>query len=192
MPIRIALLGATGMLGREALEVNMADIDVVAYVGSTDTRGKLYKDIWNAKENKLKSHYGQIWKPLSMDSKLEEKQVIGFEDLLGSDDIDIVFSFLAPRFGNLDDQLLAAGFKAFSNSPYKRLDPFIPLCVPQVNPKITTQLQSDYIKSPGCCTIGISLALKTFVDKYDLADINITTFQSLSEGATPYMIMNLW
>ena len=181
MTINIALLGATGMLGRECANylINIADVKVVAYVGSTDTKGKNYKDIWENKENKLKSHYGQIWQKLDMDPNLNAEKVIGFDDLLEmSEEVDVVFSFLAPRFGYLDDKLIENGFKVFSNSPHKRLDQDVPLCIPQINPHVIKS--SNYIKSPGCCTIGISLALKPFVDKYGLKDINITTFQSLS------------
>ena len=184
MTIKVALLGATGMLGRECSSYlfDYADIEVVYYVGSASTQGKPFYDIWKNKEFILKSHYGSIWKELEVDPRIKDVTIIGFDDLLTKkDEVDVVFSFLAPRFGNLDEQLIQEGFTVLSNSPYKRLDTNVPLCIPEVNKYVLeNRVATKYVKSPGCCTIGISLGIVPIVQKYGLQEINITTFQSLS------------
>ena len=96
----------------------------------------------------------------------------------GPSAVDVVLSFLAPRFGHLEDQMLRAGFRLVSISPHARMQH--PLIVPFVNGSSVDFGALRCVKSPNCCSVGASVALRPLVDMFDVQEVFITTFQTLS------------
>ena len=72
-----------------------------------------------------------------------------------------------------------AGSVVIDNSSAFRMDPTVPLVVPEVNPQAIARHQG-IIANPNCSTIGMVVALKPIHDTARIKRIVVTTFQSVS------------
>jgi aspartate-semialdehyde dehydrogenase len=187
----LALIGATGLVGRACATYVAAHPElnyrITHFVGSSESEGKILGEVADEKESKLRSHYGDgFWESDEVvdSAALMDAMVSGVDALLreGPAGCDVVLSFLAPRFGDLEDKLVAQGFRVVSISPHARMAH--PLVVPVVNcnsngaPLDLAALRC--IKSPNCCSVGTSVALLPLVDAFTVSEVFITTFQTLS------------
>lgn len=74
---------------------------------------------------------------------------------------------------------------AIDNSSYFRMDPNIPLCVPEVNPEALLDdddelMKSGIIANPNCSTIQAVVALKPLDDEFYLKRVIYSTYQAVS------------
>jgi aspartate-semialdehyde dehydrogenase len=72
-----------------------------------------------------------------------------------------------------------AGCVVVDNSSAFRMDPKIPLIVPEVNPQ-AVDVSSGIIANPNCSTIQMVVALKPIYDTAGISRIVVTTFQAVS------------
>jgi aspartate-semialdehyde dehydrogenase len=72
-----------------------------------------------------------------------------------------------------------SGCVVIDNSSAFRMDPKVPLVVPEVNPQAIAKHQG-IIANPNCSTIGMLVALKPIHDTARIRRIVVTTFQSVS------------
>ncbi len=72
-----------------------------------------------------------------------------------------------------------AGCVVIDNSSAWRMDPKVPLVVPEVNPD-ALESHSNIIANPNCSTIQMVVALKPIQDAVGIARIVVTTFQAVS------------
>jgi len=85
----------------------------------------------------------------------------------------------APRF-------TAAGAWVVDNSSAFRMEPEVPLVVPEINPALVPALcpsqnsQGGIIANPNCSTIQIALALAPLDQAFGLREVHVTTMQSVS------------
>jgi len=80
----------------------------------------------------------------------------------------------APRAG-------AAGCIVIDNTSQFRMDPDVPLVVPEVNPEAIAGYETkNIIANPNCSTIQMVVALKPIHDKYRIKRIVVSTYQSVS------------
>lgn len=73
----------------------------------------------------------------------------------------------------------AAGAVVIDNSSAFRMDPKVPLVVPEVNPEAALT-HSGIIANPNCSTIQMVVALKPIYDSAGISRIVVTTFQAVS------------
>ncbi len=74
-----------------------------------------------------------------------------------------------------------AGCVVIDNTSQFRMDPEIPLVVPEVNPgDIGKYKKRNIIANPNCSTIQMVVALKPIHDKYKIKRIVVSTYQSVS------------
>jgi aspartate-semialdehyde dehydrogenase len=74
-----------------------------------------------------------------------------------------------------------AGCWVVDNSSYFRLNPQVPLVVPEVNPEALSGLEAGgIIANPNCSTIQMVAALKPLADAAGLAHVNVATYQAVS------------
>ncbi len=73
----------------------------------------------------------------------------------------------------------AAGCVVVDNSSAFRMDPKVPLVVPEVNPN-DVKLHSGIIANPNCSTIQMVVALKPLYDATGIKRIVVTTYQAVS------------
>lgn len=176
----VAVLGATGMVGRRmaGLLSNHPDFELALIVGSPSSEGALFEDVWNAKEVAVRDHYGAFWNPEPFPEGLRGRRVGRFEDILASD-IEVVFSSVPERAGKLEAKLVESGRTVFSNSPYARFDEGIPVIVPEANANVL-ETRHRLVKNPNCVTSGLVTVLTPILQRYGLASVSVTTYQSLS------------
>lgn len=152
--MKVAILGATGMVGRRLAEllISHPEFEVHMLVGGEGSVGLPYRTVWEKKKRELKEHYGaHFWRPYPFPEALGNPRVAGFQDLLRSD-IELVFSSVPERAGHFEEQLLAGGRLVFSNSPYRRFDSDVALIVAEVN---GNEIEGRrLVKNPNCVTSG--------------------------------------
>ncbi len=157
----IAIIGATGNVGREVL-------------GILDDRnfpvGELFALASKNSEGK-KINYAN-------------KKVIKVQDLekFKFKNIDIVISSPGSEISKLYVPVaIKAGAVVIDNTSLFRLNKDIPLVVPEVNPKeISKYKKKKIIANPNCSTIQLVTVLKPLHDKFIIKRVVVSTYQSTS------------
>lgn len=74
-----------------------------------------------------------------------------------------------------------AGAVVIDNTSHFRMDPNIPLVVPEVNPEdIASWRESGIIANPNCSTIQMVLSLKPLDELYGIKRVDVSTYQAVS------------
>lgn len=162
MGYRVVVAGATGNVGREMINI-LAErefpIDELAVVASSRSQGDQIE-------------YGETGKMLTI-KNIEHFDPTGWDMALfaiGSDATKIY----APKFA-------AAGCIVIDNSSLYRMDPDVPLIVPEVNPDaIDGYTARNIIANPNCSTAQMVVALKPLHDKATIKRVVVATYQSVS------------
>ncbi len=154
----VAVVGATGAVGREMvsiLEERKFPVAELVLLASERTEGERIE--FNNKNWTVKK--------LGKDS---------FKD------VDIaLFSAGSERSLKFAPVAVAAGAVVIDNSSAFRMDPKIPLVIPEVNAH-AIEKHSGIIANPNCSTIGLLMALKPIHDAAKVKRVVVTTFQSVS------------
>ncbi len=164
MSYRVAVVGATGNVGREMVNIlaerNFPASEVIA-LASQSSIGKevAYKD----KNLKVKA--------------LEHFDFTGIDFVFSSPGAKVSAGF-APRAG-------AAGAIVIDNTSFFRMDEEVPLVVPEVNahvlkPYFAQAKRKNIIANPNCSTIQMVVALKPLHDLATIKRVNVATYQSVS------------
>ncbi len=74
----------------------------------------------------------------------------------------------------------AAGAVVIDNSSAWRMDPDVPLVVPEVNPEAARERPKGIIANPNCSTIQLVVALKPIHDLSPIAHVVVSTYQAVS------------
>lgn len=161
MGYRVAVVGATGNVGREMLSI-LAErnfpADKVHAVASTRSIG-------------AEVSYGQN-KTLKVES-LDTFDFAGVDIGLFSPGAR-VSAVHAPRAGK-------AGCIVIDNTSQFRMDKDVPLVVPEVNPQAVAQYKKrNIIANPNCSTIQMVVALKPLHDLARIKRVVVATYQSVS------------
>ena len=161
MGYRVAVVGASGNVGREILQT-LADrnfpIDEVFAVASERSAG-------------AEVSFGE-------DDTLKVRNLADF-DFRG---IDIVLSSPgASVSGAFAPKAAAAGAVVIDNTSRFRMEPDVPLVVPEVNPgAIASYTRRGIIANPNCSTIQMVVALKPLHDLVPIKRVVVSTYQSVS------------
>lgn len=176
----VAILGATGMVGRRLARLlsEHPQFDPVLLVGSPSSEGSSFESVWSAKEHAAIDHYGAFWRAEPFPQSLRGRKLGRFQDILDSD-IEVVFSSVPERAGTFEATLIESGRMVFSNSPYARFDEGVPVIVPEANASALDPRQR-LVKNPNCVTSGLVIVLTPLLQRYGLASVSVTTYQSLS------------
>lgn len=156
----VAVVGATGNVGRKFLEIleeRNFPIKELFLFASKRSQGKLMK------------FKGQ---DLTVEELCEENiknKKIDFALFSAGGDTSLKF---APVFAK-------EGAIVIDNSSAWRMDPKVPLVVPEVNPE-DIKWHSGIIANPNCSTIQAMVALKPLNDKYGIKRIVYSTYQAVS------------
>ena len=162
MGYRVVVVGATGNVGREMLNV-LAErefpIEELAAVASSRSTGD-------------EIEFGETGKMLKV-RNVEHFDFAGWDIALfaaGSD----VSKVYAPKAA-------AAGCVVIDNSSLYRMDPDVPLIVPEVNPDaIDGYKAKNIIANPNCSTAQLVVALKPLHDAARIKRVVVATYQSVS------------
>ncbi len=162
MGYRIVVAGATGNVGREMLNIlaeRQFPIDELAVLASSRSQGDMVE-------------FGDTGKTFKVQN-IENFDPAGWDIALfaiGSEGTKIH----APRFA-------AAGCTVIDNSSLYRMDPDVPLIVPEVNPEaISGYVKRNIIANPNCSTAQLVVALKPLHDYAKIKRVVVATYQSVS------------
>ncbi|MBX6367834.1 MAG: aspartate-semialdehyde dehydrogenase [Rhodospirillales bacterium] len=161
MGFRVAVVGATGNVGREML-TTLAErefpVDDVVALASSRSIGK-------------EVSFGE-------DKTLKVRDLETF-DFKG---IDIVLSSPGAKVSAVHSPRAAkAGAVVIDNTSYWRMDPEVPLVVPEVNPgAVAGYAKKGIIANPNCSTIQMVVALKPLHDLAKVKRVVVATYQSVS------------
>jgi len=161
MGYKVAVVGATGNVGREML-VTLAErnfpADEVVALASSKSIGKQV----SFGENKV----------------LTVKDVATY-DFTGT---DIALFSAGGKVAEVHGPRAAkAGCVVIDNSSFWRMDPEIPLVVPEVNPQaLAGYAKRNIIANPNCSTIQMVVALKPLHDIAKIKRVVVSTYQSTS------------
>ena len=156
----IAIVGATGNVGRKTLEVlqqKNLNIDNLYLVASPNSAGKQLE--FNGKKYSI-------------------------ENLETYDFSKAKITFFAAG-GKISEQYAEKAAKhttVIDNSSYFRMDPEVPLIVPQVNAKDIQNMKKNIIANPNCSTAQLVLVLKPLHDLFKIKRVIVSTYQSVSGG----------
>lgn len=177
--ISVGILGATGMVGQKFVELLSSHpwFEIVALAASDRSIGKRYGDAmkWSM--------------PTALSQKIADMPVVTCRPDLPC---NVVFSGLDSSVaGEIEQSFAKAGFKVISNSSNHRMDPVVPLLVPEINSEHLKLMQHQQfgqgaiVTNPNCSVIGITIALKPLLDKWDIEAVNVVTLQALSGAGYP-------
>jgi len=156
----VAVAGATGAVGGAMLDV-------------------LARRDFPLDELRLLASERSVGKTLTFKGKEIPVQLLSKEAFAG---IDIaLFSAGATRSFDFAPAAAAAGAVVIDNSSAYRMDPEIPLVVPEVNAHaIARYKKRGIIANPNCSTIQMLVALKPIHDKVRIKRIVVSTYQAVS------------
>jgi aspartate-semialdehyde dehydrogenase len=108
-------------------------------------------------------------------------------DALAAGDIDLaLFSVGTPASRELVPHVVRGGAVAVDKSAAYRLDPSVPLVVPEVN-GASALAHDGILANPNCCTIPLTCVLKPLHDASGLARVRVSTYQSVSGAGAQRM-----
>ena len=159
---RVAVVGATGNVGREILNIlaerqfPLAEVAAVASARSTGDE----------------VDFGESGETLKV-KNLDHFDFSGWDMALFAAGSEIS-KLHVPRAA-------AAGCTVIDNSSLFRMDPDVPLIVPEVNPEaISGFAKKNIIANPNCSTAQLVVALKPLHDAATIKRVVVATYQSVS------------
>jgi aspartate-semialdehyde dehydrogenase len=156
--MRVAVVGATGMVGEIMLQVlaerNFPVTELIP-VASEKSVGKEIE--WK----------GNTYKVVGLQTAADMKPEIALFSAGGETSLE-----WAPKFA-------AAGTTVIDNSSAWRMDETKKLVVPEINASILTK-EDKIIANPNCSTIQMLMALAPLHAKYDIKRIVVSTYQSIT------------
>ncbi|MGZ5987247.1 MAG: aspartate-semialdehyde dehydrogenase, partial [Caulobacteraceae bacterium] len=160
MGYRVAVVGATGNVGREMLnileEVNFP-VDKIHAIASRKSIG-------------VEVNFGD--------------RIIKCEDIAQFDfsSVDVVLMSVSGDFSReWSPKIGATGAIVIDNSSAFRMDPDVPLVVPEVNPDdVEWADRKNIIANPNCSTAQLVVALKPLHDRARIKRVVVSTYQSVS------------
>ena len=156
--MKVAVVGATGMVGEIMLQVlaerNFPVTELIP-VASEKSVGKEIE--WK----------GNTYKVVGLQTAVDMKPEIALFSAGGETSLE-----WAPKFA-------AAGTTVIDNSSAWRMDATKKLVVPEINASVLTK-EDKIIANPNCSTIQMVMALAPLHTKYDIKRIVVSTYQSIT------------
>jgi len=158
--MNIAIVGATGNVGRKTLEViekKNFKFDNLYLVASPKSAGK--------KINFRNKNY-----------EVENLETYDFSKA------NITFFAAGGKIAEKYAEKAAKHTTVIDNSSFFRMDPDVPLIVPQVNGSEVKKMKKNIIANPNCSTAQLVLVLKPLHDLFKIKRVIVSTYQSVSGG----------
>ena len=156
--MKVAVVGATGLVGTKMLQVlaerNFPVTELIA-VASEKSIGKQIE------------FKGNRYSIVSMQDAIDAKPAIAIFSAGGGTSLE-----WAPKFAS-------AGITVIDNSSAWRMDATKKLIVPEVNATVLTNTDK-IIANPNCSTIQMVVVLKPLHDKYKIKRVVVSTYQSVT------------
>ncbi len=180
---RAGVLGATGLVGQRLVKLLSTHpwFELTEVAASERSSGKSYAEAvrWHLDGPIPESARNLVVK--SLDPSL---------------DCDFVFSALDSSVaGGAEEDFARAGYPVVSNSKNHRMDPDVPLLIPEVNAAHLDAIPAQQknrgydtgfiVTNPNCSTAGLVLVLKPLADAFGLEKVFAVTLQAVSGAGYP-------
>ncbi len=156
----IAVVGATGLVGRKMIQV-------------------LEERKFPVGNIKLLASEGSIGKEVEFQGNIQKVQLLSDTSFIGMD--FALFSAGATVSREYAPAAVKAGCLVIDNSSAFRMDPAVPLVVPEVNRHMIFH-HKGIISNPNCSTIQMVVPLKPIHDRYVVKRVVVSTYQSVTGG----------
>ena len=156
--MNIAIVGATGNVGRkiiEILEISKLPVKKLYLVASSKSAGS------------------------KMNFKGQELEIKNLENFDFSI-VDLTFFSAGRKISEKYVPLAADKSLVIDNSSFYRMDPDVPLIVPQVNANHLNFVKKNIIANPNCSTAQLVIALKPIHDLCKIKRVVVSSYQSVS------------
>ncbi len=156
--MNIAIVGATGNVGRKILEVlekKNFKVDNLYLLASSKSLGS------------------------SLNFKGKDIKIELLDDFDFSK-VDLTFFSAGGKISEKFAPKAAKNSIVVDNSSFFRMDPEVPLIVPQVNPNDMKNIPKNIIANPNCSTAQLVIVLKPLHDSYKIKRVVVSTYQSTS------------
>jgi len=163
--MNIAIVGATGNVGRKVLEV-------------------LEKKKFLVEELYLVASKRSAGQKINFGGK--EHEVFNLETFDFSK-VNITFFAAGGKISEKYATKAAKHSVVIDNSSFFRMDPEVPLIVPQVNPGAIKNMKKNIIANPNCSTAQLVIVLKPLHDLFNIKRVVVSTYQSVSGGGKASM-----
>jgi aspartate-semialdehyde dehydrogenase len=182
--IKVGILGATGMVGQRFIQLLEGHpwFEVTEAAASERSAGRTYAEVMQGR-----------WKvPGDIPPRVAHLTV---KECTPELECRLVFSALDSSVaGPVEEEFAQAGYVVSSNSRNHRMDPDVPLLIPEVNadhldiiPTQKNRWGSDgyIITNPNCAAIGLVMPLAPLHKRFGLNKVIVTTLQGLSGAGYP-------
>lgn len=180
--IPVAILGATGAVGQRFVQLlnNHPWFEIAVVTGSERSIGQHYGDVarWILSEPIPDAVAGLIVQPTEAVA-----------------DVPIAFSALpTDQAKQYEPQWARGGVTVCSNASSFRMDPLVPLLIPEVNPDHLGILERQraerdwpgaIVTNPNCATITMVIPLKPLHEAFGIRRVFVTTLQAVSGAGYP-------
>ena len=158
--MNIAIVGATGNVGRKVLEV-------------------LEKKKFLVEELYLVASKRSAGQKINFGGK--EHEVFNLETFDFSK-VKITFFAAGGKVSEKYATKVSRHSIVIDNSSFFRMDPEVPLIVPQVNPEDINKMKKNIIANPNCSAAQLVIVLKPLHDLFNIKRVVVSTYQSVSGG----------
>ncbi|HVZ91756.1 MAG TPA: aspartate-semialdehyde dehydrogenase [Rhizomicrobium sp.] len=159
MSYKVAVVGATGNVGREMLNVlAQRDFPAREVVALASTRS--------------------VGTEVSFGDGVLKVKALDYYDFKGTD--ICLMSAGGKVSKEWSPKIAAAGCLVIDNSSAWRMDRDVPLVVPEVNADALTGIKKGIVANPNCSTIQLVVALKPLNDEAKIKRVVVSTYQSVS------------
>ena len=156
----------------------------IAIVGATGNVGRKTLEVLEKKELKISNLY-LLASSKSVGTKIKFKsKQYEVTDLDNFDFSKAKIIFFAAG-GKISEKFAKKASKnsfVIDNSSFFRMDPDVPLIVPQVNPDDLKNIRKNIIANPNCSTAQLVIVLKPLHDLFEIKRVVVSTYQSVSGG----------
>ena len=159
MSYKVAVVGATGNVGREMLSV-------------------LAERQFPASEVVALASRKSIGTEVSFGDKILKGKALDYYDFKGTD--VVLMSAGGKVSKEWSPKIAAAGAIVIDNSSTWRMDRDVPLVVPEVNAAALDGIKKGIIANPNCSTAQLVVALKPLHDEAKIKRVVVATYQSVS------------
>lgn len=178
MRIPVAVLGATGMVGQRLIQLlhDHPWFEVGALCASERSAGKRYGEAttWRIEGDEPSGLFDRVVQPCTPD----------FEGRVALSALPSSTALQA------ETAFAEAGFAVVSNASAFRMDPRVPLVIPEVNPQALELLDAQpwpgfILTNPNCCAIPVAMALAPLHALWPVEAACLSTWQAVSGAGYP-------
>lgn len=178
--IPIGILGATGMVGQRMIQLlqDHPIFELGAIAASERSAGRPYGEATR-------------WRlPGNIPQRVANMPVLACTPQAMPPHVKLVLSALDSSVARkIEDDFRGAGFAVVSNASAWRMDPDVPLIIPEVNADQLSQIERQgpgfIVANPNCCAIPLAMALAPLHKRWGIQAVTVATWQAVSGAGYP-------